>query len=231
MADEIGTVLRAESLADKVFDRLMEAIEKGELPPGSRIREAALARQYGISRGPLREALRRLEGRKLVKHNLNLGVTVCSLSLEDIIQVFQNREALEGMACRLATERMSEAELDELEELLDKHRAQIQKQRGEAYFQRSGDRDFHFRIAQACGNPRLTQMLCDELYYFIRIHRYRSSVRPGRAPRALQEHQGIVAAMRARDADRAEALMRAHIRRATDGLRLEAKRPERAAGE
>src|ERR1700722_9847438 len=107
MQSEIGTVLNAESLTEKVFVRLMEAIEKGELPPGSRIREAVLARQFGISRGPLREALRRLEGRKLVQHSRNLGVSVRSLSLEDMIEVFQVREALEGTACRLATEVMS----------------------------------------------------------------------------------------------------------------------------
>src|SRR5258708_4487961 len=95
--------LAAESLSDKVFERLMEAIEKGELPFGSRIREASLARELGISRGPLREALRRLEGRKLVKHTPNLGVRVCDLSKSDIIEVFEMREALEGTACRLAT--------------------------------------------------------------------------------------------------------------------------------
>jgi DNA-binding GntR family transcriptional regulator len=218
MEREIGTLLNAESLTEKVFVRLMEAIEKGELPPGSRIREAALARQFGISRGPLREALRRLEGRKLVQHSQNLGVSVRSLSLDDMIEIFQIREVLEGTACRLAAEAMSDKEIDGLLELLNKHRAQIQRQRGEAYFQRAGDLDFHFRIAQGSRNKRLAELLCDELYYPVRIHRYRSSVRPGRAFKALEEHEAIVEAMRDRDAPRAEELMRAHIKRATTGL-------------
>ena len=218
MEREIGTLLNAESLTEKVFVRLMEAIEKGELPPGARIREAALARQFGISRGPLREALRRLEGRKLVQHSQNLGVSVRSLSLEDMIEIFQIREALEGTACRLATEAMSDKEIDGLFELLKKHRAQIQRQRGEAYFQRAGDLDFHFRIAQGSRNKRLAELLCDELYYPVRIHRYRSSVRSGRAFKALEEHEAIVEAMRDRDPHRAETLMRAHIKRATAGL-------------
>jgi len=223
MQSEIGTALNAESLTEKVFVRLTEAIEKGELPPGSRIREAVLARQFGISRGPLREALRRLEGRKLVQHSQNLGVSVRPLSLEDMIEVFQVREALEGTACRLATEAMSNKEIDGLFDLLKKHREQIQRQRGEAYFQRAGDLDFHFRIAQGSRNKRLAELLCDELYHPVRIHRYRSSVRPGRAFKALEEHEAIVEAMRDRDAQLAEVLMRAHIKRATNGLQSESR--------
>ncbi len=221
MRSEIGAALSAESLTDKVFVRLMEAIEKGELPPGARIREAVLARQFGISRGPLREALRRLEGRKLVRHSQNLGVTVRPLSLADMIEIFQIREALEGTACRLATQAMPDREIDGLSDLLEKHRAQIARQRGEAYFQRAGDLDFHFRVVLGSRNKRLVELLCDELYHPVRIHRYRSSVRPGRAFKALAEHEAIVAAMRKRDATRAEDLMRAHIRRATENLRAE----------
>jgi DNA-binding GntR family transcriptional regulator len=218
---KVSMPLGAESLTDKVFDRLLEAIEKGELPLGSRIREAVLARQFAISRGPLREALRRLEGRKLVKHTPNLGVRICSLSHDDIRQIFQIREALEGMACRLATEAMSMEEIDGLYALLEQHRAQTELKRGRSYYQRAGDLDIHYRIAQGSRNPRLVELLCDELYYFVRIHRYRSSERSGRAARAFDEHRAILDAMRARDADRAETLMRTHIRRATENLRQE----------
>ncbi len=215
--------LAAESLADKVFERLMEAIEKGELPLGSRIREAALARELGISRGPLREALRRLEGRRLVKHTPNLGVRICELTGADILEVFQMREALEGMACRLATENMSDAEIEDLTALLKQHETQSELRRGQAYYQRAGELDLHFRIAQGSGNRRLVDLLCGELYYFVRIHRFRSSERPGRAVKALSEHRAIIDAMRDRDADRAEALMRAHVRRATENLRGKAQ--------
>jgi DNA-binding GntR family transcriptional regulator len=226
---DFGGALTADSLAAKAFDRLIEAIEKGEIALGSRIREAPLARQLGISRGPLREALRRLEGRKLVEHSPNLGVRIIGLSLSDVIEIFQMREVLEGAACRLAAERMSNRELDELAKLLEKHQTQITKQRGEAYFQRAGDLDFHFRIAQGSGNRRLVQMLCDELYYLVRIHRYRSSFRPGRSFKALEEHHAIVEAMRNRDPARAEELMRAHIGGATRGLTEEFKTQQESA--
>jgi DNA-binding GntR family transcriptional regulator len=229
MESKIGPALSAESLTEKVFAWLTEAIEKGELAPGTRIREATLARRLGISRGPLREALRRLEGRKLVQHSQNFGVSVRPLSLKDIIEVFEVRESLEGTACRLATHAMSSAEIESLFELLRKHRAQIQRHKGEAYFQRAGDLDFHYRIAKGSGNKRLAELLCDELYYPVRIHRYRSSARPGRAFKALEEHESIVKAMRDGDADLAEVLMRAHIRRVTNGLRQDLENTEREA--
>jgi DNA-binding GntR family transcriptional regulator len=229
MEIETGPPLSAESLTEKVFMWLTEAIEKGDLAPGERIREATLARRFGISRGPLREALRRLEGRKLVQHSQNLGVTVRPLSLSDIVEVFEIRESLEGTACRLATAAMSNDEIEGLLELLRKHRKHIQRHKGEAYFQRAGDLDFHFRIAKGSGNKRLAELLCDELYYPVRIHRYRSSIRPGRAFKALEEHEAIVEAMRDRDAHLAEVLMRAHIRRATNSLRQDFENAEREA--
>ena len=236
MSESLSTLnatLVPESLADKVFDLLIDAIVRGELPPGSRIREAALARQLGISRGPLREALRRLEGRKLLEYTPNLGMRVASVALNDLIEIFQMREALEGMACRLATENMTDAELDELSSVLETHRRSAELREGAAYYQHAGDLDIHFRIAMGSRNKRLADLLCKDLYNFLRIHRYRSSASPGRASRAYTEHEAILAAMRARDPDRAEALMRAHIRQAVDTLRqraaAEAARPAGSA--
>ena len=138
MSESLSTLnatLVPESLADKVFDLLIDAIVRGELPPGSRIREAALARQLGISRGPLREALRRLEGRKLLEYTPNLGMRVASVALNDLIEIFQMREALEGMACRLATENMTDAELEELSSVLETHRRSEELREGAGYYQ------------------------------------------------------------------------------------------------
>lgn len=213
-----GTVV-PESLAEKVFGLLIDAIERGELAPGTRIREAALARELNISRGPLREALRRLEGRKLLQYTPNLGMRVATLSLKDIVEIFQMREALEGMACRLATENMTDAEIDELAELLKLHRGNKELRQGAAYYQRAGDLDIHYRIAVGSRNERLVELLCKDLYHYVRVHRYRSSEAPGRAGRALAEHEAIIKAMRARDPDLAERLMRAHIHRALENLK------------
>ena len=219
----------AQSLSEKVVDILIEAMVRGDLPAGARIREAALARQLGISRGPLREALRRLEGRKLLQYTPNLGMRVTSMSQEDILEIFEIREALEGMACRLATEKMTDAEIEELSELLDEHRHGSEFREGSAYDQRAGELDIHYRIALGSGNDRLVELLCRDLYHLVRIHRFKASLAPGRAPRAFDEHQAIVAAMRARDAAKAEKLMRKHIRGALDSLRAEiAARPQPA---
>lgn len=214
----LRTSVVAQSLSDKVEDVLIEAIERGELPPGSRIREASIARQLGISRGPLREALSRLAGRKLVEYTPNLGMRVVVTSNEDIREIFQIREVLEGAATRLATEKMTDSDLKELSDLLERHQRGQELQDGSAYYQRAGDLDFHFRIAKASGNGRLVDLLCRDLYHFLRIHRFRASSSPGRAAIAFDEHKAIVAAMIARDADLAETLMRRHIRGALERL-------------
>ena len=121
------------------------------------------------------------------------------------------REALEGMACGLATKRMSDSALDDLKKLLERHAADRDLQAGMHYFQKPGDYDFHFRIIQESGNRRLIEMLCEDLYHLLRVYRYRSSERKGRAQEALDEHREILAAMCARDHELAEKKMRAHL--------------------
>ncbi len=218
MVSVLNASLVAESLADKVLNIITEAIEKGDLPPGSRIREATLARQLGISRGPLREALARLEGRRILEYTPNFGMRVADVSLKDVIEIFQMREALEGMACRLATQNMTDAEIEQLGSLLDEHGSHAELRQGSSYFQRAGEFDLHYRIARGSKNQRLFGILCEDFYYFMRIYRYRSSASPGRASQAYDEHKAIIDAMRARDADKAETLMRRHIRTALDNL-------------
>jgi DNA-binding GntR family transcriptional regulator len=206
--------LQVETLADKALDRIETAIMKGDLAPGTRISEVSLARTFGISRGPLREAIRRLEGRGLLERVPHVGSRVITLSVEDLLEVFDVREALEGMACRLAAERMSDDEIAAVEMVLERHSDDAALRAGEAYYQQAGDYDFHYRIAQGAKNRRIVGLLCGELYHLIRIYRYRSGAVPGRAPQAFDEHRRILAALRARDGDLAERLMRAHIRRA-----------------
>src|SRR5262249_6142059 len=201
------------SLAEEAFGKLVQAITSGEFKPGQKLSESQLARQLGISRGPLREALGRLEGR-LVMRTPRIGVRVIDFDRADLEQLFFVREALEGMAARLAAERMTTKELEQLQELLAHHASQPELAAGSAYYQRSRDEDFHFTIVSAARCERLEQMLLDELYYQLRIQRLRSSTRPGRAQQALGEHREIVAALASRNADAAESTMRHHIRNA-----------------
>ena len=201
-----------QNLSALALERLEKAIMQGELAPGERLSESGLARRFGISRGPLREAIGQLEGRKLVTRVSNQGARVVSLSKEDLLDLLQVRESLEGLACRLACQNMDEADLARLEQMLATHQEADAMREGRGYFQGPGDGDFHQVILGACGNARLTGMLGTELYSLLRLYRHRLSMRPGRPAEALQEHRRIVEALRARDPDAAEATMRAHLR-------------------
>jgi DNA-binding GntR family transcriptional regulator len=154
--------------------KLVQAITSGEFQPGQKLSEAQLARQLGISRGPLREALGRLDGR-LVMRTPRIGVRVTNFSYEDLEQLFLVREALEGMAARLAAERMSAAELARLQDLLVHHASLPELALGSAYHQHSQDQDFRFTVVRGAHCERLERMLLDELYYQLRVQRLRSS--------------------------------------------------------
>lgn len=203
--------VQVQSLVDIVTERIEAAIIGGTLEPGSRLSEQALAASLGVSRGPLREAIRRLEGRKLLQRTPNIGVRVAALSLKDLHEVLLIREALEGMACGLAAKNMTDDEIAALSVLLNKHEQQKSVQDGRGYYQESKDFDFHFRIVTGSRNDRLIELLMGDLYHLLRIYRYKSSTKPGRALKALQEHKEIVAALVRRDAVGAEARMREHI--------------------
>ena len=228
MSDSFSTKVVPKSLVDAVTERLEAAIVAGELAPGERIREQTLAASLGVSRGPLREAIRRLEGRRLLDRKVNVGVSVAMLSPERLDNLLTVREALEGMACRLAAERMSDQELKELVKLLESHARKPDVTQGSGYYQESGDYDFHFRIATASRNELLSSIVKGDLYDLLRVYRYKSSTMTGRAAQAIEEHRAIVEALVARDPDRAEAAMRAHIRNARLHAQMALKKAEEA---
>jgi DNA-binding GntR family transcriptional regulator len=203
--------VQAQSLVDVVAERIEAAIISGALAPGARLSEQGLAASMGVSRGPLREAIRRLEGRKLLERTPNIGVRVAAMSPRDLIELLEIREALEGMAAGLAARNMTDEEVAALSNLLTRHEQQKALQDGTGYFQESKDYDFHFRIVSGARNERLAAMLLGDLYYLLRVYRYRSSTTPGRARDALAEHKAIVAAIASRDPAAAEAAMRAHL--------------------
>jgi DNA-binding GntR family transcriptional regulator len=203
----------ARSLVDEITRELEVAIMEGRLEPGERISEQGLAATMGVSRGPLREAIRRLEGRRLLERKMNKGVRVAALSVTRLDNLLHVREALEGMAARLAAERLSDAEIADLEAMIEDHARHIESQDSGGYYQQSGDFDFHFRIAKGSGNDMLISMVCGDLYDLLRVYRYKSSTMQGRAQKALEEHRAIVAALRSRDPDAAERSMREHITR------------------
>lgn len=206
------------TIADRVFDLLREAIVEGDIAPGSKISEPELARIYGISRGPLREAIGRLESCGLVVRRANVGARVVTLSSAQLLEIFHVREALEGMAARLAASNMSDAEIVDLRALLDQHGTQIAQDVDHAYFQREGDLDFHYRIVQGSHNGRITALLCNDLYHLVRLYRYQFGMPSKRGPRAFVEHGHIVDAIERRDPEMAEWMMRAHIRASRENV-------------
>lgn len=202
--------------ADRLFDILSEAIVGGELASGAKISEPELAARFGTSRAPLREAIRRLEERKLVTRIAHQGARVTVISAERIREVYLVREVLEGAAAREAALRMTPEDVEDLRGLLATHEARIASR--DVYQQGAADDDFHFRIIRASGNATLVSLLLDEYYLLIRMFRRQLRQVGGRARRALFEHRRIADALADRDGDLAELLMRRHIAAARDSI-------------
>lgn len=197
--------------ADRVLIAIQNAIVNGDIEPGSKISEAGLAQTFNVSRAPLREALARLERCHLIERIPNAGARVVTLTEEGLLALYQIREELEGLACRLAAERMDDVEIEELQALLDQHLKSQRVREGESYYQEAGDVDFHYRIILASKNPYLINMLCDELYYLVRMYRVQLGMNGPRVSTAFDEHKAIIHAIGNRDGELADLLMRRHI--------------------
>ncbi|AKQ54346.1 GntR family transcriptional regulator [Bordetella hinzii] len=201
-----------ETLSEQLFRKLQSAIIKGEIAPGSKMSEPELARAHGVSRGPLREALHRLEGQRLLVRVPHAGARVVSLSPKELSELYEIRESLEGMACRLAAARMPAAEVQQVRDVLHAHEKDAAFQAGLGYYQQEGDYDFHYRIVKGSGNEMLFRMLCDELYQLARMYRIQYSNTPNRPRQSYAEHHRILDAIADGDGELAELLMRRHIR-------------------
>ena len=200
-----------KTMVDEIFQLILSDIIEGRIAQGEPVNELAIAKKLDVSRGPVREAVKRIEGVGLIRKEPFMKARVIELTLANMIEVFQMREAVEAMSVRLATQVMPDADIGSL--------MQDFSEVSEADENRS--LDIHVRIAKGCGNERIRSYLCDELYYLLRMYRYRSTRTPGRRETALGEHWQILKAMKDRDADLAEFLMRGHISRATRSLQIQ----------
>jgi len=208
----LSSPVAAHSAVAEVTRRIEAAILSGELPLGSALNEKQLSDSLGVSRGPLREALRGLEGRRLVERVPNVGARVVRLSEKDIREIYQLREMLEGAACRIATGAMP---LAQRKALLESARDAVERIGSKANaYTFDGDLGFHSRVPKATGNQRLLDILNGDLFYLLRVFRLRSHTLPQRPLRAWQEHLAIAEAMVAGDGAQAEELMRLHVRNA-----------------
>ncbi|MFZ3131458.1 MAG: GntR family transcriptional regulator [Desulfosporosinus sp.] len=194
-------------LREIVFESIREAILNGVFEPGERLMEIQLAEELGVSRTPVREAIRKLELENFVVMIPRKGAYVAGVSLKDIADVFEIRSALEGLAAGLAAERITDDELEQMERALF-----YRVDQGELDLEQlvKSDTDFHALVYKASRNERLIQILAN-LREQIQRFRTTSLAVPGRMKLAIDEHRRIVEALRNHDSEEAQSLAIAHI--------------------
>lgn len=201
--------IRRRYLHDEVAERLRQLILDGELSPRSRVNEIELAERFGISRTPLREAIKILATEGLLELLPNRGARVAAISeteLDDMIEVVAGLEAVAG---DLACQRMEPAELAALEEL---HARMVETwKRGDEAAYGALNREIHEAIMAAARNPTLSAIYAN-VSGRIQRTRYTAHKTPEQWARAIEEHEEMMRLLRAKDSARLSALMRDHIR-------------------
>ena len=195
-------------LRDVVFNTLREAILKGELAPGERLMEIHLAERLGVSRTPIREAIHKLELEGLVLMIPRKGAEVAKISEKSLRDVLEVRRSLEDLAIELACERMTEEEINQLEEAQKAFCAAIES--GEALAIAESDESYHDIIYDGTCNAKLVQMLNNLRE---QMYRYRLEYIKDAEKRQIlvNEHEHILDAIRRRDVAQAKVAMRQHI--------------------
>ena len=188
------------------YDLLLNAIESGALPPGSRLREVELAARFGISRTPVREALKRLEVQGIVSHQPHHGAIVAELGYSEITELYALREVLEGTAAGLAAVHATPTEIEILQEMIEHDRSLINDPKELA----RRNKLFHRQIHQSSRNRFLSTML-DNMRTSLLLLSGTTLASPNRAGRSLEEHQIIVDAVARHDPIAAESAARQHI--------------------
>jgi len=204
------------SLHAEVADRLRERIFDGELVPGAFLDEGGLAQEMAISRTPLREALKVLTAEGLVRHEPRRGCFVAEVTEQDLDEIFPVIALLEGRCAHEAALHASDADLQELEALHDKLARSAKNKRINDYY--ATNFAIHEAIIQLAGNRWLAQVITD-LRKIVKLARLQQLHAPGRLDQSLSEHLAVFAALKARDAEGAEAAMRTHLTRQRGALR------------
>jgi len=196
---------------EAAFEKIKEAIIKGHFKPGEKLVEQTLAQEMGVSRTPVREAIRRLEAEGFVVSIPRKGVVVSRADKEEIVQLYSIRAELEGLAARWAIENADEDDIRKLDEAISRMEETAA----------SGDLDgvvqsnalFHDAIAQA-SKSRILCTLLKTLQDNIQRFRFQSLHLPGRPEAALAEHKEIVAAIKEKKTEEADRLLKEHLQNA-----------------
>jgi DNA-binding GntR family transcriptional regulator len=213
---------------EKAYAEIRDAIHAGRFPPGAHLKEGELADLIGVSRTPIREALRRLNAEGAVKFMRNHGAFVADWSLDEIKEIFDLRAMLEGYAVERAAERASPEQVVRLRHLAEEMLALEAKGTPDALSRiAEANGEFHRLIIQAAGTQRLSLMMAQvvEVPLVLRtFHRYNADA----LRRSLRHHMEIVSAFEVRDGAWAGSVMRSHIAAAWHAI--EASRAEKAMG-
>lgn len=222
---DLGPLVRPASLHESVAARLRSLIFDRGLAPGALIDELVLARDWGISRTPLREALKVLASEGLVQAQPRRGCVVTEISEDDARQLFPVMALLEGRCAFEAARNASDAELVELEGLHAQLEHHVAIGDADGYYR--ANHVFHTRVQALACNPWLARAT-DQLRVFMRLLRGRQLQLPGRMDTSIGEHRALIAALLARDADAAQREMHDHLMAQLDAL--DALRAAEAAG-
>jgi DNA-binding GntR family transcriptional regulator len=209
--------LERQRLHDTVVEHLRGFITEGVLPPGTKLNERELCETLGISRTPLREALKVLAGEGLIEINPNRGASVARMSELEIREAFELMSGLEAFAGELACERITEAELDQIKAL---HNAMVVSKSQHdlvGYYQRN--RAIHDLINLASRNSALRQMYLT-VNRRLQALRFLSNQQAPKWDRALHDHEQMIEALQARDGKRLSAILRQHLLEKRDAIML-----------
>jgi DNA-binding GntR family transcriptional regulator len=201
-------ILTAPALYEQVAERLRTRIFAHELPPGGWIDEQALALEYGISRTPLREALKVLAAEGLVVLKPRRGCYVTQLSEQDIDEVFPVMALLEGQVAAEAARRITGADFSHLAAIHDELEKHAAANNADRFFE--ANQRFHTSVQEIAGNRYLAQLI-DDARKVIKLTRRDSLRLEGRLKQSLAEHREILEALRLKDADLARQRMRDHL--------------------
>lgn len=196
------------SLSGKVFHQLKEDILEGKYKQKDELREISIGKELGVSRTPVREALRQLELEGLVNIIPNKGAYVNAITPEDVQDIYMIRARLEGLCASMAAERISSEELAEMEEIIILSEFHEKKQHYDQLL--SLDSRFHETLYSACKSKILEHLLKD-FHHYVQKVRKKSLSYSGRAEKSTKEHEAILKAIKEHDPEQADTLTTLHI--------------------
>lgn len=210
------------SLRGRVFQKIRDDILEGKYKEGEELREITLGKELGVSRTPVREALRQLELEGLVRIVPNKGAFVTGITGKDVTDIYMIRSLLEGLCARWATEHIQEEQIEELEEILLLSEFHLKKNKETANQVTKLDGEFH-EVLYKASNSRILEHVLSDFHKYVQMARRTSVTNLERAEKSIAEHKEILAAIRSKDADLAEQLANVHIMNAMKNLNMKAE--------